>query len=77
LKRISKIIIFFLDKIPKRDYNIYMTILNSKIKIPIIAIGIIAAVSLFLYIQVTTDAAIDSLIDSIEKDKDCDCDRDC
>lgn len=77
MKRISKIIIFFLDKIPKRDYNIYMTILNSKIKIPIIAIGIIAAVSLFLYIQVTTDAAIDSLIDSIEKDKDCDCDRDC
>jgi len=54
-----------------------MTILNSKIKIPIIAIGIIAAVSLFLYIQVTTDTAIDSLIDSIEKDKDCDCDRDC
>ena len=77
MKRISKIIIFFLDKIPKRDYNIYMTILNSKIKIPIIAIGIIAAVSLFLYIQVTTDTAIDSLIDSIEKDKDCDCDLDC
>jgi len=50
---------------------------NSKTKFPIIIIGVLAAISLFLYVQTTTDAAIDNLIDSIEKDKECNCDRDC
>ena len=48
--------------------------LDPKIKFPMIIIGIIAAVSLFAYIQHTTEVAMDRLINTIEEKKNCDCD---